>query len=78
MFVITNQTMNAQSSTHDYALVIFSNYCRSGYENDPQLAVIDEEVLRACRATWVEPIRLAHAAMPRKACARPSTRRQDR
>ena len=63
MLVTTNQTMNAQSSTHDYALVIFSNYCRSGYENDPQLAVIDEEVLRARRATCVDPIRQALKAL---------------
>ena len=58
--------MNAQSSTHDYALVIFSNYCRNGYENDPQLAVIDEEVLRARRATCVEPIRQALKALERE------------
>ena len=58
--------MNAQSSTHDYALVIFSNYCRSGYENDPQLAVIDEEVLRARRATCVDPIKQALKALERE------------
>jgi hypothetical protein len=66
MLVTTSQTMNAQPSTHDYALVIFSNYCRNGYENDPQLAVIDEEVLRARRATCVEPIRQALKALERE------------
>lgn len=49
--------------THNYALVIFSNYCRNGYENDPQLAVIDEEALQAQRATHVEPIRQALKAL---------------
>ena len=49
--------------THNYALVIFSNYCRNGYENDPQLAVIDEEALQAWRITHVGPISQALKAL---------------
>ena len=58
--------METQSDTHNYALVIFSNYCRSGYENDPQLAIIDEEVLRARCATYVEPIKQALKTLERE------------
>ena len=55
--------MDTPSNTHNHALVIFSNYSRSGYETEPQLAVIDEEVLRARRATCVDPIRQALKAL---------------
>lgn len=58
--------MNTPSDTHDYALVIFSNYCRSGYENDLQLAIIDEEVLRARCATYIEPIKQALKTLERE------------
>ena len=58
--------METQSDTHNYTLVIFSNYCRSGYENDPQLAIIDEEVLRARCATYVEPIKQALKTLERE------------
>ena len=58
--------MDTPSNTHNYALVIFSNYCRSGYENDPQLAIIDEEVLRARCATYVEPIKQALKTLERE------------
>ncbi len=58
--------MDTPSNTHNYALVIFSDYSRSGYETEPQLAVIDEEVLRARRATYIEPIIEALKALERE------------
>ena len=58
--------METQSDTHNYTLVIFSNYCRSGYENDPQLAIIDEEAVRARCATYVEPIKQALKTLERE------------
>ena len=58
--------MDTPSNTHNYALVIFSNYCRSGYENDPQLAIIDEEAVRARCATYVEPIKQALKTLERE------------
>ena len=124
--------MNTQLDTHEYAFVIFTDYCKEGYELEPQLAVIDEEAIRARCATHVESIQralkalqdahdttdgtiaqfhaalytrdrrlanayrppiplyfrqcrrsrissmLAHTVVPRKSCARPATRRQDR
>ena len=55
--------MNTQLDTHEYAFVIFTDYCKEGYELEPQLAVIDEEAIRARCATHVEPIQRALKAL---------------
>ena len=55
--------MNTQLDTHEYALVIFTDYCKEGYELEPQLAVIDEEAVRARCVTHVEPIQRALKAL---------------
>lgn len=56
-------TMNTQLDTHEYAFVIFTDYCKEGYELEPQLAVIDEEAIRARCATHVESIQRALKAL---------------